>query len=397
MQIGWKSCRVISGCLNEKIMTYNGNHSAIPAYLGYLYQNRMALHMSYNIPEDSLIYIERGDDIEFQHLSSEEFIQLKHKKKGEVLSDSTLDFWKSVIIWLKLFDKKKNSHYFLYTTSKFKDDALLQKLCNPKIDNFNENDLKKIIELINNSTAVKILEVKKIIADLKLTESDLILFFNRITILEDLERIDEIKDKIININLRTALTEHRESVFNELEGWWIDKVIEMMSHNSSITVKEISLKTNEILQKYFPTNLPSPHEFLEDIDYSEFLNGDYLFVKKGKAINLKKSQLKWCILDFLKTNNDRIFWLEQTLITWDEIQRYERKLLLELNRKKDSIYDEDDELTAEEKIEIGRMLFDWVQQFNLNIRLHAQATHICKGTFYIISDDLKKDFHWLPK
>ena len=68
-----------------------------------------------------------------------------------------------------------------------------------------------------------------------------------------------------------------------------------------------------------------------------------------------------------------------------------------MNRKKDSIYDEDDELTAEEKIEIGRMLFDWVQQFNLNIRLHAQATHICKGTFYIISDDLKKDFHWLPK
>ncbi|MDC4966537.1 hypothetical protein OHW02_17035, partial [Acinetobacter baumannii] len=108
-------------------MANRGDHSAIPAYLGYLYQNRMALHMSFSIPEDSLIYIERGDDIEFQHSNSEEFIQLKHKKPDEVLTDSTPDFWKSVIIWLKLFDKKKSSHYFLYTTSKFKDDAILKK------------------------------------------------------------------------------------------------------------------------------------------------------------------------------------------------------------------------------------------------------------------------------
>ncbi|MDC5342113.1 hypothetical protein OHW48_18670, partial [Acinetobacter baumannii] len=156
------------------------------------------------------------------------------------------------------------------------------------------------------------------------------------------------------------------------------------------------VKTNEILQKYFPTNLPSPHEFLEDIDYSSFLNGNYLFVKKGEAIKLKKSQLKWCILDYLKTSNDRQYWLEQTLITWDEIQKYEKRLLLELNRQKDKIYDEDDTLTEEERIEIGRKLFEWVQDFNLNIRPHSQASHICKGTYYIISDDSRRNFHWLP-
>ncbi|MBU3096316.1 hypothetical protein KPE82_11955 [Acinetobacter baumannii] len=377
-------------------MANRGDHSAIPAYLGYLYQNRMALHMSFSIPEDSLIYIERGDDIEFQHSNSEEFIQLKHKKPDEVLTDSTPDFWKSVIIWLKLFDKKKSSHYFLYTTSKFKDDAILKKLCNPKIEIFNDVDLKKILEIINTSTARKIIEVKDLIEKFKLDSSDLILFFNRITIIEDQERVNEIKDKIININLRPAIFEHRENVFNELEGWWLDKVIEMMMNNSCIVVKEISVKTNEILQKYFPTNLPSPHEFLEDIDYSSFLNGNYLFVKKGEAIKLKKSQLKWCILDYLKTSNDRQYWLEQTLITWDEIQKYEKRLLLELNRQKDKIYDEDDTLTEEERIEIGRKLFEWVQDFNLNIRPHSQASHICKGTYYIISDDSRRNFHWLP-
>lgn len=377
-------------------MANRGDHSAIPAYLGYLYQNRMALHMSFSIPEDSLIYIERGDDIEFQHSNSEEFIQLKHKKPDEVLTDSTPDFWKSVIIWLKLFDKKKSSHYFLYTTSKFKDDAILKKLCNPKIEIFNDVDLKKILEIINTSTARKIIEVKELIEKFKLDSSDLILFFNRITIIEDQERVNEIKDKIININLRSAIFEHRENVFNELEGWWLDKVIEMMMNNSCIVVKEISVKTNEILQKYFPTNLPSPHEFLEDIDYSSFLNGNYLFVKKGEAIKLKKSQLKWCILDYLKTSNDRQYWLEQTLITWDEIQKYEKRLLLELNRQKDKIYDVDDTLTEEERIEIGRKLFEWVQDFNLNIRPHSQASHICKGTYYIISDDSRRNFHWLP-
>jgi len=378
-------------------MVNKGDHSAKPAYLGYLYQNRLALHMSFSIPEDSLIYIERGDDIEFQHLDSEEFIQLKHKKHGEVLSDSTLDFWKSVIIWLKLFDKKKSSSYFLHTTSKFKDDAILKKLCTPKTEIFNEKDQLNLLELINSSSAKKIIEVKNLIKELKLSSSDLNLFFNRITIIEDQERITEIKDKIINDNLRSAIVDYRENVFYELEGWWLDKVIEMMTNNSSIVVKEISLKLTEILQKYFPTNLPSPHEFLEDIDYSNFLNGNYLFIKKGEAIQLKKSQLKWCILDFLKTSNDRNFWFEQTLITWDEIQKYEKRLLLELNRQKDKIYDEEDELTEEERISIGKKLFEWVQDFNLNIRPHNQALHICKGTYYIISDDSKRDFHWLPQ
>lgn len=375
-------------------MTNKIDHSATPAYLGYLYQNRMALHMSYSIPEDSLIYIERGDDIEFQHLNSEEFYQLKHKKLGEVLSDSTLDFWKSVIIWLKLFDKKKESLYFLYTTSKFKDEAILKKLCNVKTENFNESDLLKIKNLIDHSTAKKILEVKQLIKNLD--NYDLIIFFNRITIFEDLDRITEVKDKILNINLRPALTEHRESIFHELEGWWINKVITMMNNNSGISVKEISLKTHEIIQKYFPSNLPSPNEFLEEIDFSQFLNGDYLFIKKGQAIKLKKSQLKWCILDFLKTSNDRIFWLEQTLISWEEIQNYEKRLLMELYRYKDRIYDEEDILTHDERIEIGKNLYDWVQSFNLNIRPHNQASHICKGTFYIIADDANRDFNWIP-
>lgn len=375
-------------------MSFNNNHSATAPFLGYLYQIRMSLLMSFDIPEDSVIYIEKGDDIEIQNLNNEELIQLKHKKENEVLTDYSPDFWKSVIIWLKSFDNKKNSSYYLYTTSKFKEDSVLKKICAKKTIIFDLTDLEALLNLLNKSKNKHLVEVKE--SFLKLPTTEQINFFNKITIIENNERIDEVKNNIIDFKLRFVNIEHRNNFFEEFEGWWLNKVIDMMSNNLGISVKEITLKATEINQKYFLNNLPSPFEFFDDIDYTVFFEGNFLFLDKGKNINLKKSQLKWCILDFLKTSNDRDYWVENALISWDEIQRYEQRLEQDFQRHKDMIYDDEDNLTIEERIEIGKQLFLWVQDLKFNIRSHVQATHLCKGTFHIIADDIKRNFKWLP-
>lgn len=375
-------------------MGIKGNHSAVPAFLGYLYQIRMSLFMSFDVSDETIIYIEKGDDIELENFNNQKLIQLKHKKENEILSDFTIDFWKSAKIWLKSYNNKKNSHYFLYTTSKFDVKAILKKLCNSKNNEFNEEDINQIFSILENSTNTHLVEVKTSLKELSL--ADQLLFFNRITIIENQERIEEVKNSIINYKLKLIDSNHRINFYEELEGWWTNKVIEMMNKNQGITANEISLKLKEINHKYLSTNLPSPNEFMSDIDYSIYFEGNYLFINKGKKINLRKNQLKWCILDFLKTHNDRNYWIENALISWDEIQLYEKRLEQEFLRKKDMLFDEDDELTLEERIEIGKNLYFWVQELDINIRSHVQALHICKGTFYIIADDMKKNFEWLP-
>jgi hypothetical protein len=75
--------------------------SAAEQGLGYTYQYRFALLKALELPEDCSIHVERHDDVEFvSENGTESLVSLKHKAPGDRLTDLSLDFWKSVRIWL---------------------------------------------------------------------------------------------------------------------------------------------------------------------------------------------------------------------------------------------------------------------------------------------------------
>jgi len=69
--------------------------------LGYVFQSRYALLRMFDLPEDGEVYIERNDDVEFVAVDGSITLgSLKHKADGNRLSDLSVDFWKSVRVWV---------------------------------------------------------------------------------------------------------------------------------------------------------------------------------------------------------------------------------------------------------------------------------------------------------
>lgn len=78
--------------------------SAAEPGLGYIYQSRYALLRMFDLPEDCEVYIERNDDVEFVLADGRATLgSLKHKAVGDRLSDLSVDFWKSVRVWVNYY------------------------------------------------------------------------------------------------------------------------------------------------------------------------------------------------------------------------------------------------------------------------------------------------------
>src|SRR5690606_29727336 len=105
--------------------------SAAEPGLGYIFQSRYALLRMFDLPEDGEVYIERNDDVEFVAADGQVSLgSLKHKAVGERLSDLSVDFWKSVRVWVNYYHSSgrvgSNARFILYSASSVSPGSFLQ-------------------------------------------------------------------------------------------------------------------------------------------------------------------------------------------------------------------------------------------------------------------------------
>ncbi len=85
-------------------------YSASEQGLGYIYQPRFALLRLLELPENTAVFIEKDDDLDFVDKDgSKSLASLKHKAVGDRLTDLSTDFWKSVRIWLVRYKRDGRS------------------------------------------------------------------------------------------------------------------------------------------------------------------------------------------------------------------------------------------------------------------------------------------------
>lgn len=374
-------------------------YSASASSLGYDYQIRYALLSALEGEMDDTIFVETLDDIEIKNNGTQKLLSLKHKKVGNHLTDLAVDFWKSVNIWLKRYNSSQGVKFYLITTEDISTDSFLNFFSNNINRSIDINLIDKIEQKLSTSKNSIIINVYN---DLKkLTHYQKIDFFSRINILNNTERITEIPNRIKKTFLTAAKINRLNDIYERLEGWWFNKVIECMANNwnENLTKKNIILKINQINEEYFSDSLPLLYiDFeMDDSEIEKYIDEDYVFIKKINDIKLKKTQISKCVVDFYKATNERNDWIKKSLITSDEINRFERTLVDEWDRFKDSIFDEDLSLTSEEIVEIGKKIFNWSQSSNFNIKTKVTEKYISRGTFHIIADDVKDRLYWLPK
>ncbi|KOR17474.1 ABC-three component system protein [Burkholderia cenocepacia] len=372
--------------------------------LGYIYQPRFALLRILQLPETTSVLIEKDDDLDFIDANGLKSLgSLKHKAEGERVSDLSTDFWKSVRIWLTRYERDERAastlRFFLFTTATVSASSFLSRLRHNATPT--EDEEKSISELARNALAVtKSSLIKSIgLEYAKLNEEEQEDFLTRIVIFDASPRIQQLPD-LIKDRMRSVRREHRDAVFERLEGWWNEAIIGLLvgHRTEALTGFEVSDKLAALSEEYQTNNLPITFRGQEPTTGVSADTDSRLFVRQLREIGVSSARIRNAILDYYRAFEQRASWARENLLVTGELESHEDRLVDEWERYRDVVFEELDETSAEEVLKsAGRELYRWadLQSGNIaSLRIREKVTepYVVRGGFHILAN-----FGPLPK
>jgi hypothetical protein len=377
-------------------------YSAAEQGLGYIFQPRWALLKQFELPETSVIFIEADDDVTVvDEGGKKQLHSLKHKDPSDRLTDLSTDFWKSVRIWLAHYlatgRLASDAQFFMLTTASISSGSLMEYFTQEQAD-----PAKRATEAratLDRTTSAAIVSIRGELA--VLSEEEAQDFYNRITIFPDGLRITTIPEAVLNRYLRTVRREWRGALFERLEGWWINEVIDLLAgvRTEPISVAEVSERLALFAEEYRSNNLPitfrgsTPAQVDADKDSRQF-------VQQLREIEISTDRIRLTIIDYYRAFEQRSQWARESLLVSGEIEEYEQRLIDEWTRFKDICFERiSDSTAADACVAAGRELYQWaeLQTDHLRIRERVTEPYVVRGTFHILANATPlPQVHWHP-
>lgn len=385
-------------------------YSAGEQGLGYIYQARLALLHLLQLPEDTAVFLEKDDDLDFIDIDGgKSLASLKHKAIGDRLTDLSTDFWKSVNIWLARYKRDgratSNLRFFLFTTGAVSANSFLARLLPDQA--VASGEVTTLTELADTALAES---TSKLIAPIatafdEMSDPEKQDFLERILILDGSPRIGGIPGTIRDKHMRSIRREYREFVFERLEGWWTDAVIKQLTGAKAegIFGYEVSDKMSNFADEYKADNLPITFRGkmpAEEIDTETDLR---LFVTQLREIGISSNRIRSAILDYYRAFEQRSAWARENLLVSGEVEEYEDRLADEWSRYKDVAFEKVEDDSAEEALrEAGVTLYNWAEfetgkLESLRIRARVTEPYVLRGSFHILADATPEPkVYWHP-
>jgi len=386
-------------------------YSAGEQGLGYIYQARLALLHLLQLPEDTAVFLEKDDDLDFiDGAGGKSLASLKHKALGEKLTDLSTDFWKSVNIWLVRYKRDgraaSNLRFFLFTTGSVSADSFLIRFL-PDYPGAS-GDLTSLTVMADAALAKSTSKIITPIATAfnELSDAEKQDFLERILILDGSPRIGDIPATIRDKHLRSIRREHREFVFERLEGWWTDAAIKQLTGASleGIFGYEVSDKLSSIAEEYKADNLPISFRGKVPAEEIDTESDPRLFVAQLRAIGISSNRIRSAILDYYRAFEQRSAWARENLLVSGEVEEYEDRLADEWGRYRDVAFEKLKDDSAEDALrEAGETLYSWAEFEtgkieSLRIRTRVNEPYVLRGSFHILADALPEPrIHWHPR
>jgi hypothetical protein len=366
--------------------------------LGYIYQPRFALLKLLQLPESTSVLIEKDDDLDFLDINGVKTLSsLKHKAKGNRLTNLSSDFWKSVRIWLSRYKRdgraEADLRFFLFTTSTVSENSSLHRFLSDSPSLGEEGALSRIVsEALLKSKSELLTAIAKEFNSLIDDEKED--FLSRIVIFDGAPRIDDIPSIIKEQNMRSIRREYRDAVFERLEGWWNDNIVQMLTgqRQQATYGYEVSDKLSAFADEYKSDNLPITFRGKQPTGEIDAENDPRLFVVQLREIGIASSRIRNAILDYYRAFEQRSAWAREDLLVSGEWEDYEERLVDEWSRYKDVLFEELNEESAEGILsEAGRNLYKWVDLESGNIstlRIRERVTepYVVRGGFHILAN-----------
>ncbi|WP_424682434.1 ABC-three component system protein [Frateuria sp. YIM B11624] len=391
--------------------TTTDKYSAGEQGLGYIYQGRLALYQMLQLPESTIVFLEKDDDVDFEDGNgSKSLASLKHKAEGERLTDLSTDFWKSVRIWLARYKRddraKSNLRFFLFTTGKVSTDSFLKRFLPGVV--WNSDDDKTLRELAEDALAKsKSASIGTIAREFnELTKTEKEDFLARIQIFDRSPRIGDLPKLVKEGPMRIIRPANRDAVFERLEGWWNDQVIRLLTgaRTEGIPGDEISEKIISLSEEYKSDNLPITFLGKQPAEGIDTDNDPRPFVRQLREIGISKDRIHSAILDFYRAFEQRSEWARENLLVSGELDRYEDRLVDEWRRYKDVVFEELDENSAEDTLKrAGKDLYRWADLesgkiHSLRIRERVTEPYVTRGSFHILANATPTPrIYWHPR
>ncbi|KVK92782.1 hypothetical protein WJ47_07605 [Burkholderia ubonensis] len=386
-------------------------YSAGEQGLGYIYQARLALLQLLQFPEDTAIFLEKDDDLDFiDGGGGKSLASLKHKAVGDRLTDLSTDFWKSVNIWLARYKRDgraaSNLRFFLFTTGTVSTDSFLARLLpDQSVASGGATTLTELADVaLAESTSKLIAPIAAAFNELSDPEKQD--FLERILILDRSPRIGDIPALIRDKHMRSIRREHREFVFERLEGWWTDAVIKQLTGAKSegIFGYEVSDKLSNFAEEYKADNLPITFRGKMPSDEIDTDADPRLFVAQLREIGISANRIRSAILDYYRAFEQRSAWARENLLVLGEVEEYEDRLTDEWGRYKDVAFEKLKDDSAEEALrEAGATLYNWAEFEtgkieSLRIRARVTEPYVLRGSFHILADaSPEPKVYWHPR
>lgn len=374
-------------------------YSAGEQGLGYIYQPRFALLRLLQLPESTSVLIEKDDDLDFLDKDGVKTLaSLKHKAVGDRLTDLSTDFWKSVRIWLARYNRdgrsEANLRFFLFTTGSVSEASFLRHFL---LDSLPENDETASLSQLASEALAK--TKSKLIGTIaqefhKLKEEEKNDFLSRIVIFGGGPRIVDVPSIIRDQHMRSIRREFREAVFERLEGWWNDTVVDLLSgkRTEAIYGYEISDKLSAFAEEYKSDNLPITFRGKTPAGEIDAENDPRLFVVQLREIGIASNRIRNAILDYYRAFEQRSAWARENLLVSGEMEEYEDRLVDEWSRYRDVVFEDLDEESADAiLLEAGKALYRWadMESGNINtLRVRERVTepYVLRGGFHILAN-----------
>ncbi|MDO9103224.1 MAG: hypothetical protein Q7J20_09810 [Candidatus Nitrotoga sp.] len=386
-------------------------YSAGEQGLGYIYQPRFALLKLLQLPESTSVLIEKDDDLDFLDKDGVKTLaSLKHKAVGDRLANLSIDFWKSVRIWLARYNRdgrgQSDLRFFLFTTGTVSENSFLRYFLSDHLpENRGSASLSQLANAVLTKTKSDLIgAIAKELYELSDEEKDD--FFSRIVIFDGGPRIVDVPLIIKDQHMRSIRREFRDAVFERLEGWWHGTIINLMSgkRTEGIYGYEVSDKLSAFAEEYKSDNLPITFRGKAPVGEIDAENDPRLFVVQLREIGIASNRIRNAILDYYRAFEQRSVWARENLLVSGEMEEYEDRLVDEWGRYKDAVFEDLDEESADAVLlEAGKALYKWADLESGNIttlRIRERVTepYVLRGGFHILANSRPLPrVYWHPR
>lgn len=373
----------------------SSNFTAAPQALGYIYQLRYALYRLLSETEGAAISIEKLDDIAIEKGDPYQVLQLKRLKKTTAVTNRSPELWKTIRVWCELIKtnqvKLPDIKFVLVTTSEVQEGTIAYLLRSNNRDAETAYQRMMAEASSNQNKALKNEPLKKSFEEFLLLDDT-----ERKNLVQNIEILDaalDIFDIPVEVQSRfftSVRREFRPALYERLEGWWFDKMVNHLGGLTSDKVIprfEIEDEIADLAEQFQPGALPI--DFFDKSPEIPDDAGERVFVVQLREIEVSSERIEKAIKDYYKAVAQRSRWAREDLLFGDELKTFDDRLVDEWERFSAAFTEEvEDDQDENELKKCGRKILNHMEFDTdyLRIREKVSEPYVKRGSYHMLAD-----------